>query len=62
MKTIFLRDYTQVINKHPDNATILLYLDNPNNYLIEDIEIDGLDVTVVKNNIVAKKRKAESFL
>lgn len=39
-----------VIDKHADFANVLFYFDNPNHYIIDDIVIDDMDVTVTQNS------------
>lgn len=39
-----------VVNKHAESATIVMYLENPDNMLITDIEIDGTKVEIAKNS------------
>lgn len=38
-----------VVNKHAESATIVMYLENPDNNIITDIEIDGTKVEIAKS-------------
>ena len=39
-----------VVNKHAESATIVMYMENPDNYIITDIEIDGTLVEISNNS------------
>ena len=39
-----------VIDKHVTDATVTIYLKNPDNYIIDEIVIDDMETTITKNN------------
>lgn len=39
-----------IVDKHVDYASIVLYLKNPNHYIIDDIIIENMDVTIKQNS------------
>lgn len=39
-----------VIDKHADYALVVVYLENPDNYIITDIVVENMDIEILKNN------------